>query len=141
MGYGKGYVNKSKGYGNKGFPGLSFEDLSSPLNRPDASIAMRDLLAAFDIPDNEDTREHLSFLIEALQVYSDREEKYRGGWRDRGWKGNVADILRKTARIRSMFWDGEYNPHEDPDDIVDGINYSVFALRNAHMDNKTGENY
>jgi len=101
---------------------------------------IRDLLEELDIEDSEGNVEHVVVLLRALNVYAEREEKYRGGWRDRGWKGNIADVLRKNARIRSMFWSSsEYSPADHPDDIIDNINYSVFALRNAEAGNVTGD--
>lgn len=77
-------------------------------------------------------------LFEALHVFVQREGKYKDGWKERGWKGNVCDILRKSKRIRSMFWDGDYNPEEDSDDVVDLMNYCAFFLRNVGDGNRTG---
>lgn len=79
-------------------------------------------------------------FMEALVIFVQREEKYQDGWRARGWLGNTCDILRKTTRIRSMFWDGDHDPEEvgNSDDVVDLMNYCVFFLRNVDEGNRTG---
>lgn len=104
-----------------------------------------DIIPAFlelhGLPDNPDTRAQLHVFLGALKVYVDREPKYRGGWRQRGWKGNVADVLRKVERVRSMFWDQDYEPlkGDNADDIIDLMNYCAFFMRNADEGNRTGK--
>lgn len=102
-----------------------------------------DLLPDVLSEDAEEAVQHMLVLVEAWRVYMDRDKRYKKGWRDRGWKGNVCDVLRKAVRIRSMFWEDNYdvpdNAEEiDVDDLVDQINYSVFSVRNLRDGRRWG---
>lgn len=107
-------------------------------------MTTREYLAEFGITYPDDMEATVNFQMEkfreAMRIFVLREPKYTDGWKARGWKGNVCDILRKTTRIRSMFWDGDYDPQENgnEDDVVDLMNYCVFFLRNVDEDNRTG---
>lgn len=64
----------------------------------------------------------------ALNIYEDRENKYGQAWRSRGWRGNVADILRKASRVKNVFWTGKGS--DDLDDLYDLMVYCAFAIIN-----------
>ena len=79
-------------------------------------------------------------MMEAFFVYLEREEKYGSNWKQFGWRGSIVQIMGKAQRIRSVFW--RPHPEEiqnlDRDDLVDIINYAVFAICNLKNGNEYG---
>lgn len=82
--------------------------------------------------DQDDSLTVRKVFTQALSIYEDREAKYGEAWRDRGWRGNVADILRKASRVKNVFWRGEGS--EDRDDLYDLMVYCAFAIINMDDD-------
>jgi hypothetical protein len=102
-------------------------------------LAYGTTLRAFGLEDTPNAQEMLEVFLNALRIHEDRDRRYGDGWKRRGWLGNVADIIRKGERVRSMFWDStEYDIVDDPDDLFDLINYAAFAIRNSWRGNRTG---
>lgn len=82
----------------------------------------------------------------ALNVMRQRYPKYGDSWKRNGWKGNVADMLRKAERVRKYMWEndnfvytGDYE-EDELSDLIDMMNYAAFAIRNVLNENKYGEN-
>lgn len=76
-----------------------------------------------------------------LNMVQEKDKGYGGAWKDQGWQGNVARILSKASRIRSMVWRDE--PVEGTEESVtdtlyDMINLCGFALENFARSNRWG---
>lgn len=71
-------------------------------------------------------------LIEALQVYCDKNVKYKDNWRRMGWRGLLARIRERSDRLWDTFWMGVNWKSEgviDADDAIDLINFAAFFVR------------
>lgn len=79
--------------------------------------------------------DHVSYIVEALDIYVMRERKYRGAWKILGWKDSIHHIISKSIRLRKTMWERD---EEDRDSLLDLINYAVFALRNIQAENRDG---
>lgn len=41
---------------------------------------------------------------EAIRIASQKNQDYADAWREQGWRGNLARILSKSARLKNMLW-------------------------------------
>lgn len=70
-----------------------------------------------------------------------KTEGYGDAWKHQGWMGNVARILSKSARLKSLLWrDIAISGHDETieDTARDLMNLCVFFLLNRGQDNKWG---
>lgn len=82
----------------------------------------------FDGPGNAD-RDMVKFidqLSRAVSKYQERDAERKGVWRRGGVKGQVRDSYAKAERL--FFEAHHHNELPSEDDLLDIINYSVFAL-------------
>lgn len=76
-----------------------------------------------------------------LQIVLRKNEDYGAAWRDQGWMGNVARILSKTSRLKSLLWQDfqrETSSESVDDTVQDLIALCVFFLLNRGVENKWG---
>lgn len=83
-------------------------------------------------------------LSGALATIWHKDKHYRGAWREQGWMGNLARILSKSARLRSMLWKEDVllpttqDQETVQDTLQDMINLCVFMMLNRQGGNKWG---
>jgi maltose-binding protein MalE len=80
-------------------------------------------------------------LQNAANLFVEKNRFYGGAFREQGWMGNLARIMSKTARLRSMQW--RPAPLDDAnetvdDTLVDLVNLSVFGIINRQERNIWG---
>jgi hypothetical protein len=91
-------------------------------------------------------QEHEAVLMEALEIYKERNAKYGDAWRRSGWRGTLTDLRRKIERAWTFLWHAEPTPFGSPDheanvetdDLFDIINYAVFSIRAHREGNRDG---
>lgn len=84
----------------------------------------------------------------ALNLAIEKDDKYAGAWRTQGFMGNLARILSKAARLKSMCWKDapekadatkQANVEETIDDtLLDMVNLAAFARENFARGNRWG---
>lgn len=77
----------------------------------------------------------------ALATMVAKDRQYGGAWREQGWMGNLARIMSKAARLRSMLWsDVQQSSAREPvaDTLQDLMNLCVFMKLNIQAANKWG---
>lgn len=89
------------------------------------------------------TVQHAAYLLEnVLEVVDQKNAKYGDAWKRQGWMGNLARIMSKSDRLRSMLW--RPDPVEDSDESVkdtalDIVALAVFFAINFANDNPWGD--
>lgn len=88
----------------------------------------------------ESERAHFSSLMDAFQIFMERNQVYEDLWQDYGWMDSLTHIRSKSLRLIRKFWRDEAPEDADGllDDAYDLINYSVFFIRNYLAKNKWG---
>lgn len=92
-------------------------------------------------------RDQFLVLIEALEVYAERNLKYKDNWRRMGWRGMLIRVRERAERLWDDLWDAEpmleseaappYQPH-DVDDAIDLINLAAFLIRGVREGDRDG---
>lgn len=88
------------------------------------------LLEQNGIPPTPENLLHAAVLIGALRIFSEREAKYAGAWKEFGALNNIVRLATKAKRLANHYW--RSNPQDldvDLDDAYDCINYAVFVIR------------
>ena len=89
---------------------------------------------------------HQDILDEAMGTYKERNELYRDNWKRMGLKGMVFRIRERAERV----WDATFGKKRElvhlpedysatRDDLIDQINFCVFAVRAIDEDNLNGD--
>lgn len=101
-----------------------------------------------EVPGNFEATQGSRTIVGATEIFAGalgtiiaKDRLYGGAWRDQGWMGNLARIMSKTARLRSMLWrDAQISSADEPvrDTLQDMINLCVFMLLNMQRANKWG---
>ena len=88
---------------------------------------------------NTDLSEHEQVLLKALAVYKERNAKYKGAWKEGGWRFSLTQIRGRIDRAWQL-WnaDPRHNETVKTDDLIDLINLAVFAIRNIEAGNRDG---
>lgn len=99
-------------------------------------------------PAEDATLEQLAVFIAALDVYHERNVKYKDNWKRMGWRGQLIRIRERAERLWDDFWnkegatgsgdDIEINDWE-VDDALDLINFAGFFVRAVEAGNRDGE--
>lgn len=82
-------------------------------------------------------------FLEALEMAIQKDVRYGGAWQKQGYMGNVARVLSKAARLKSMLWNDE--PLDDTleadvlETLMDLVNIAGFAVLNLREGNRWGE--
>ena len=77
----------------------------------------------------------------ALATMAAKDQHYGGAWREQGWRGNLARLMSKTARLRKMLWrQNVLSSTGEPvqDTIIDMINLCAFMQLNRMEGNEWG---
>jgi len=98
-----------------------------------------------DMPAN--LREHKEILDEAFNTYMNRNYKYNDAWKQSGWRGALFDLRKKVERAWVHLFNAEvledqdkdFVEEPDVDDLIDSINYAVFAIRGIREGNRDGK--
>jgi hypothetical protein len=83
-----------------------------------------------------DTHERATRVLDdAMRLLSQKNSTYQDAWKEQGWRGNLARIMSKVARLRNMLWRSQVTlmngDKEHPrDTLLDVINCCVFAILN-----------
>jgi hypothetical protein len=77
-------------------------------------------------------------MIEALNIYRERNRKYKDNWRRYGWRGCLYDLRRKVERAWDLLWNAEDTEQLDVDDLLDVINYAAITVRAVRELNRDG---
>lgn len=89
---------------------------------------------SMDHDEADDVLAQAVVLQEALNIYVQRNRKYRGAWQRYGALDSAMHLRSKGLRAfqRVMGWikDGAIPPNADVDDFQDFINYAAFGIRN-----------
>ena len=89
-------------------------------------------------PDNPDHEHLASWLIEAVDVFRQRNHRHGADsrWRIKGWQGNLFHMRDKAERLWHEFMVADEQP-DDLDSAIDLINYTLFFLV-CYSDNDSG---
>lgn len=101
------------------------------------NYAAAKFLTDLGLPVDDKMVEQAMIFARCLELYHDRDSRYTGLWKVRGWLGSLFQMDHKMARLMRIFWENEATD-EDPDDAYDLINYSAFFLRNHAAGNRNG---
>lgn len=88
---------------------------------------------------------HAGYLTRALEIFCERNEKYKGVWRQYGALANLVRAAQKIDRTMAVWWfeqGKELPPALDPshlDDAYDTINHLLFFIICAEGGNLTGK--
>ena len=82
-------------------------------------------------------------FLECVDLVTLKDAQYGGAWRSQGYMGNVARVLSKASRLKTLMWCDE-DPNEtleEPvmDTLIDIINVAAFAVLNLREGNRWGE--
>jgi hypothetical protein len=72
---------------------------------------------------------HMKVLLEAYDLFIERNDKYEDNWRNQGARGNLFKLRWKVERAWRAIWNHEDVAQADVDDLLDVINNAVFAIR------------
>lgn len=75
---------------------------------------------------DDNKREQLAVFMQAYEIFSEREGKYKSLWQQYGAVDSYQHVRSKAARTQ-FYLEG----HEDESDPIDLINYAVFLVRNV----------
>jgi hypothetical protein len=70
----------------------------------------------------------------ALEVIKDREDMYGDSWKENGLDTCLGEIDRKAIYIKAQRSRGKYTSDKFKEDLLDLVNWSVFAY--WHVENK-----
>lgn len=70
-------------------------------------------------------------LLEAAQVYSKRNVKYKDNWKRMGWRGCLVRVRERSERLWDNLWTKKDVYEDDLDDALDMINFLGFLVRGA----------
>lgn len=93
-------------------------------------------LADAGLEDNEDNREQLRVMLEAMCIYEEREASRGGLWKEMGAKDSAHHLKSKAMRIDYTARNALLLRGEDRaiDEALDAVNYAVFYARNVRAD-------
>jgi len=105
--------------------------------------------------DCPEIQEQFEVFWQALNIYEQRNQKYKDVWTRYGWRGCLVQARMCCERAWNDLWDAptdsrsdEYiAPGREPiilvrpdtDDLIDLINYTVFCIRAVRAGNRDGE--
>lgn len=83
--------------------------------------------------------EHSAVLERAMAIYGQRSARYNDLWRNNGYLGSLFNVRACVDRAWHVLWLKRRDPTpKDVDNLLDCINYCVFAIRNIERDNPSG---
>lgn len=103
--------------------------------------------------------EQFKVLMEALEVYVERNEKYKDNWRAMGWRGMLIRLRERSERLWDDLWNAPYELNDlepgtaasggmatikttkveyNTDDAIDAINFAALLVRAVREGNRDG---
>lgn len=73
-------------------------------------------------------------LNEILQTVVEKNSLYGGAWRQQGWMGNLARMMSKVARLRSMCWRSD--PVNSQSETVEDTARDLIAIAGFFLINR-----
>jgi hypothetical protein len=103
---------------------------------PQPRIAWSDDEEDLSVPTPKATdRAQGEVLIEALEIFLERNAKRADLWKQFGWQDSALHLRSKALRIAlALEKDLDIDPEDVLDDAIDIINYAVFFVRNVRGD-------
>lgn len=111
---------------------------------PEAFIRKRVTIGfRIDVPDylGESVLEQAQIFCEAMNIYADRNEKYRDNWKRKGWRGALFGARLALERAWDLLWGPKPVPEHaafDVDDLLDTMNYAAQAVRLIRAGDRDG---
>lgn len=90
--------------------------------------ALMNAIEADEITDSD--AKQFAILLEAFDVYLERNARYRDLWKDYGAQDSAHHCKSKALRMYQDLMMNTLGPF-DPDDAIDLVNYAVFTIRNV----------
>lgn len=88
-------------------------------------------------------QQHLLKVFEELLILQERKSHLYGStWHEQGFMGNIARVLSKCSRLKTMLWrDFQVTDSEETveDTLLDMMNLGAFTLLNWRAGNKWGK--
>lgn len=81
---------------------------------------------------------HVNILMRANNVKERRNATYRDIWKTYGWRGCLTHFRTCAERSFVQWYNAEPGVTGSVDNLIDGINYAVFAIRNIEEGNRDG---
>lgn len=85
-------------------------------------------LSALELDITEDNIDQMVVMVEAMQIYQEREQARGGLWKDAGALDSAHHLGSKGRRV--LFAAQRDNFSAAVDDAIDAVNYAVFYVRN-----------
>jgi hypothetical protein len=84
---------------------------------------------------------YIRILLSAAELVAQKNIAYADAWKEQGWRGNLARVMSKNARLRNMLWRrvpvvDEEEPVERT--MLDAINLLAFMGVNLRLSNEWG---
>lgn len=79
-----------------------------------------------------------------LNLMWQKEQAYRGAWREQGYMGQTARLLSKASRLKNMLWTShpfEMGEEVTQDTVEDMVNLGIFWLLNKGQRNPWGREH
>lgn len=86
--------------------------------------------------DTESEKSQMEVLLKAMEVYAERNIKYKDNWRRMGARGALIRIRERAERLWDSMWE---RPGPDMDDAIDLINFAAFLVRSDTETTHGGE--
>jgi hypothetical protein len=75
---------------------------------------------------------------EAFEKYEERDRMYGAAWLEMGWRGNVAQVIRKAARVKKQLWRNGPMSDSALDDLEDLFVYVGMTLTLIRRESEWG---
>ena len=95
---------------------------------------LTDVLEFLGLALSDTNREQLAVMLEALELFDERNVKYGDLWQEGGWQDSAAHLRSKAARVHSATKGTLLQPYNFIDDALDAMNYAAFYVRNVRAD-------
>ncbi len=102
------------------------------------SEPVKEIFDYYNIDWNDSNREQFAIFLQALQLFNERNKRYRDQWKETGWRGALYDIVKKGRRLFTQFRLATAAPEATDDDAWDMINFCAFYLRAKQDGNEWG---
>jgi hypothetical protein len=98
------------------------------------------------LQENKSLESQFEIFLEALQIYDQRNVKYKDNWKRMGWRGMLIRVRERAERLWDDLWDAPGFPDDeaegvqplDVDDAIDLINLAAFLIRGVREGNRDG---
>lgn len=92
---------------------------------------LTDVLEFLGLALSDTNRKQLAVMLEALEIFDERNVKYGDAWKEGGWEDSALHLRSKAVRVYSSTKGTLLKPFDYLDDALDAINYAAFYVRNV----------